>query len=93
MVYEGNITGSIKCSALNIPSTIKSFSLSNRSGGAITVTVYISEADGSDRAITPLSVPLAAGEAYISDTEREVSKDYYILIVSSGSCDFYFTIF
>lgn len=91
-VFEGNISGSIKSSALNIPSTIKSFSLVNKSGGAITVSVYISEADGSDRAIIPVSVSLGVGEAYISDTVRVVKKNYYILIVASGSCDYYFTI-
>lgn len=91
-VFEGNTTGSIRSSAKNLPSSIKSFSLVNKTAGSITVTVYISPTDGSEVAITPLSVPLDAGEAYISDVERKVLKDYYIVIITSGSCDYYFTI-
>lgn len=91
-VFQGNTTGSIKSSALNVPSTIKSFSLTNKSGGAITVSVYIATSDSTNRAIIPVSVPLAAGEAYISDTERKVLSNYYILIVTSGSLDYYFSI-
>ena len=91
-VFQGNISGSIKSSALNLPSTIKSFSLVNKTGGAITVTVYIGLSDSTNRAVTPLSLSLAAGEAYISDTERKVLSSYYILLVVSGSTDYYFCI-
>lgn len=91
-VFEGNTTGSIKSSALNIPSTIKSFSLVNKTGGAITVTVYIAQSDSTNRAIMPLSKSLAAGEAYISDVPILVLSSYYILIIASASCDYYFSI-
>lgn len=91
-IFGGNTTGSIKSSALNLPSTIKSFSLVNKTGGAITVTVYIGLSDSTNRAVMPLSKSLAAGEAYISDVPILLLKSYYILIISSASCDYYFSI-
>lgn len=91
-VFQGNTTGSIRSSAKNLPSSIKSFSLVNKSAGAITVTVYISSADSAEIAITPLSLSLDVGEAYISDVERKMLSSYYIVLVVSGSCDYYFVI-
>ncbi len=91
-VFQGNTTGSIKSSPLNIASTISSFSLANKSGGSITVSVYISHADGSDVLIAPASKTLGNGDIYISNTPIKVLKNYYILIVASGSLDYYFSI-
>lgn len=91
-VFEGNITGSIRSSAKNLPSSIKSFSLVNKSASVISVTVYISSASSAEIAITPLSVLLDVGEAYISNVERKVLTSYYIIVVASGDCDYYFTI-
>lgn len=92
MVKKGNTTGSIALVALNIPSRIVSFSLSNKTGGAITITVYISDGVGTDIAITPLSYSLEANEQYLEDAPIEVSANNSIYIVSSGSVDYYFTI-
>ena len=91
-VLKGNTSGSINLVGYNIPSTIESFSIVNKSGSSVTVTVYISDGDGSDVAITALSYSLSAGQAYVRKNPIRVVPNNYIYIVTSGSIDYYFTI-
>lgn len=90
-VFKGNTSGSILQVAYNIPSEIVSFSLVNKSGGAITVNVYIRDA-GVDTAIISLNKSLAAGEDYQSDIKRKMLANTSIFITASGSVDYYFTL-
>ena len=91
-VISGNTSGSIRQVVANIPSEIISYSLVNRTGGAITATVYIIEDGVSQVAITPYQVSLAAAAAYTSDIKVLVLANRSIHLVVSGSCDYYFSI-
>ena len=91
-IISGNTSGSISQVVANIPSEIISYSLVNKTAGAITVTVYIIETGVSQVAITPYQVSLAAGEAYVSDTKVLVLANRSIHVVTSGSVDYYFSI-
>jgi hypothetical protein len=91
-VISGNTSGSIHQVVANIPSEIISYSLVNKSGGAITVTVYIIETGVAQVAITPYQVSLAVGEAYVSDIKVLVPANRSINVVVSGSCDYFFSI-
>lgn len=92
MVFKGNTSGSILQVAYNIPAEIISFSLVNKTGGAVTVTVYIRDEDGVDTAITSLALSLAAGASYISEAKIKLQSYTSIYIVASGSLDYYFSI-
>lgn len=91
-VVSGNTSGSISQVVANIPSEIISYTLVNKTAGAITATVYIIETGVAQVAITPYQVSLAAGEAYVSDTKVLVPANRSIHVVVSGSCDYYFSI-
>lgn len=91
-VLSGNTSGSIHQVVANIPSEIISYSLVNKTAGAITVTIYIIETGVAQVAITPYQVSLAAGEAYVSDTKVLVPANRSINIVTSGSLDYYISV-
>jgi hypothetical protein len=91
-VLKGNTSGSINLVGYNIPSTIESFSIVNKSGSSVTVTVYISDGDGNDVAITALNYSLSVGQAYVRKNPIRVLPNNYIYIVTSGEIDYYFTI-
>lgn len=89
-VFSGNTSGSIASIAYNIPSTIKSYSLTNKSGGSITANLVIIPNGG-----TPVYVwsgSIATGASQTSDVPIKLLAGYQILIVVSGSCDYYFSI-
>lgn len=88
---SGNTTGSIAGIPYNIPATISSFYLTNKTGGSITVTVSISSNDtGSNVAL--FSQAIAANDTYKSDVPILLLAGFTILIVTSGSVDYFFSI-
>lgn len=90
-VLQGNTTGSIAGVVYNIPSTIISFSLTNMTGGAISVGVYISaHAITQNVQIAPLTI--AAGDTFQSSVPIKMLAGYTILLTTSGSLDYYFSI-
>jgi hypothetical protein len=91
-VLKGNTSGSINLVGYNIPSTIESFSIVNKDELDVSVTVYVSDGEGSDVAITALSYNLSPGQAYIRKNPILVLPNNYIYIITSGSIDYYFTI-
>lgn len=91
-VLKGSTSGSINLVGYNIPSTIESFSIVNKDVSSVTVTVYISDGEGSDVAITAVGYSLSVGQAYIRKNPIKVSPNNYIYIVASGDIDYYFTI-
>jgi hypothetical protein len=91
-VLKGNTSGSINLVGYNIPSTIESFSIVNKDASSVTVTVYISDGDGNDVAITALNYSLSVGQAYVRKNPIRVLPNNYIYIVTSGEIDYYFTI-
>ena len=89
-VILGNTTGSIRSIALNLPSTIVSHSLTNRTGGNITVSLGVFTPTGHE--IYFWSGAIATGTTQISDIPIKILNDYQILLIVSGSCDYYFTL-
>jgi len=90
-IFAGSTSTSATSTAYDNPTTIKSFSLTNKSGGAITVNASILY--GSTNVwITPLNLQLDAGEMYEDDKEILLTIGEQIYILVSGSCDYYFTI-
>lgn len=88
---SGTTTGSIAGIPYNIPATISSFYLTNKTGGSITVTVSISSNDtGSNVAL--FSQAIAANDTYKSDVPILLLAGFTILIVTSGSVDYFFSI-
>ena len=92
-VVQGNISGSIKSVALNIPCKIKSFSLWNRSGLAIVVNVGV-VTSGTDRYIQAANLAAlgSAGCSVYYEVDISVLANAQILITASGSCDYYFSL-
>ena len=90
-VFKGNTSGSVLQVAYNIPAELVSFTLVNKTGGAITVNVYIKDSN-VDTAIIPLNLSLAAGASYYSETKTILLKETSIYLTTSGSVDYYFSI-
>lgn len=95
MQVQGNISGSIKSVALEISGTLSSFTLYNKSGGAIVCSVGIVTYDTStDRYMFNFNlaaVGTATSSAY-QETNIPVVAGSKILLVTSGSCDYIFNI-
>jgi hypothetical protein len=89
-VFSGNTSGSIASIAYNIPSTIKSYSLTNRTGGSVTANLVIIPNGGSP--VYVWSGSIATGESQTSDIPIKLLVGYQILIIVSGSTDYYFNI-
>lgn len=89
-VFYGNTSSNATSTAYSIVSTINFFSLVNKSGGTITVNMGILY--GSTYSITPYSISLADGEAYISNDRILVPIAHQISITTSGSLDYYVVI-
>ena len=91
MQIQGNISGSIKSVALEINGTLSSFTLYNKSGGAIVCSVGIVTADTeTDRYLFNFNlaaVGTADSSAY-QETNIPILAASKILLVTSGSCDY-----
>lgn len=92
-VLKGNTTGSVFLVAYNIPSTIRSYIISNRAATSVSVTVYLTDTEGiTGTAISAVSYNLAVGQAYIRDIPIKVKPNSHIYIIASDSVDYYFSI-
>lgn len=91
-IFSGNTATSATSSPYNIAGEIKSFSIVNKTGGAVTIDVSI--LFGSTNVnIIPLNKSLALGEAYIYSGEPILLlAERTIYVVASGSVDYYFSI-
>lgn len=89
-VLFGNTATSVTSGALNIPSKIISFSLANKTGGSITVSIGV--LFGSTFYFL-FNHSLSTGVEYIYPGKPIlVSANHQIYIAASGSCDYYVTI-
>lgn len=88
-VLSGNISGSIRSIAYNIPATIKWFSVKDKSGAGATVNLAIVV---SGREIYFKTIVLAANASSDELCEVRVLANCQILIVASSSIDYYFSI-
>jgi len=76
---------------INIPYKVRSFSLANKTGGGITVSVGV--VFGSAVTYWLYNKALAAGENYVwLGEEISVEPNYSIFVSASGACDYYFSI-
>jgi hypothetical protein len=91
-VLSGNTTGSIAGEVYNIPATIRSFVLTNKTGGSITVTVAIIEQGTNNTVVSVAPTVIAANDTYTSDVPILMRAGFTIYISTSGSLDYYFTI-
>lgn len=89
-VHKGSTNTSVTFTAVNIPTTIKWFSLVNKTGGVVTVNMGVLY--GSTFAIIPYNKSLSTGDAYISNDEILVPANNQITITASGNIDYYVVI-
>jgi len=90
-VIQGNTTGSIASVAFNIPCKIISGFLVNRTGGSITFNVYV-VTDTGERSIVPFNKTVVSGQLYLLEDEVIMKAGWYLLIFTSGSLDYFFSI-
>ena len=90
-IFQGNATGSVIHIAYNIPSYIRSFSITDMSGSGADVAVYIIE-ETTNNKIVVFKDAIAADSTYISDVPIKMLQGYTIYITTSASIDYYFTI-
>jgi len=92
-VKKGNTSTTAVITGYNIPATILSLILSNRSGSAITVSVSVCEPTVYPGVfITGDQFTINAQEAYISNVPIKIMPNQEIYIETSGSLDYYFSI-
>jgi len=95
MIITGNISGSIKSVALEIAGTLTAFTLYNKSGSAIVCNVGIVTSDTStDRYLFSYNLAIVdtAGSSAYEETKITITTGTKILLVASGSCDYFFQI-
>lgn len=95
MIIDGNISGSIKSVPLEITGTLSSFTLFNKTAGAIVCSVgIVTAATSTDRYLFNFNlaaIGTATSSAY-QETNIPVLAGEKILLVTSGSCDYLFSI-
>lgn len=89
---SGQVSGSIATVALNVPCKIISFLLVNRTIGNVILNVYIVDGQANDRLVTPLNLTQISGTIYTSDVPIIIPANHYMIIVSNGATDYYFSI-
>lgn len=88
-VFSGNTTGSIHQVAYNIPSGVMSFSLVMNSAG----NLYLSIGNNTDGYVKIFTgEPLGTGDKVYNDAPIRVLAGSNIFLLTSGSCDYYFSI-
>lgn len=88
--FSGNTSTSATSTAYDIPSKILSFSIANKTGGAVTASVGVLY--GSTFYFI-YNKSIATAESYIySGEEIIVPANYQIYVAVSGDCDYYFSL-
>ena len=88
--FRGNTSGTADSSALTLPTTIDNFAIVNKTGGAVTVNVYL--IGDTTINLTPLGKSISAGEMYESTRKTIVLASDVIRVQAGGSVDYDFTI-
>lgn len=89
IAFKGNISGEILSQAQDLPMTISSLSLVNKSGGADVVNVYLISGE-QQISISPLNKSLATGEIYESVRPVLLLATEQIKVKTSASTDYCF---
>lgn len=92
MVFQGNISGSIKSTAINIAGRLKSIAVYNKSAGAIVVSVGI-VVSSTDRYLFSFNLAAASstGSSDYVETDITIPASSQLLIVAAGSTDYFLT--
>jgi uncharacterized protein YdaL len=90
-VFQGNTSGSVYSVARNIPCSVVSYRLYNKTGGSITVQVTI-VAYSQRVETTVANMTLTTGQVYEDSVLLKVPVNASIHVISSGSVDYYFSI-
>lgn len=90
-VFSGSTSTSATSTAYAIPSEIKSFSVTNISGGVVTLNVSIIYGS-TNILISPYNYSLASDGIYEDSKGIKLLADHQIYILVDGSCDYYFSI-
>lgn len=89
--FRGNTSGTAESTAFSLSILINSFRVVNKTGGAVTVNVYLSYG-GNLVSIMPYNYSLSANQKY-EETEGIILRpDEVIRVVASGSVDYDFTL-
>jgi hypothetical protein len=88
-VFAGNTSSSAISDSYDIATDIKSFSLVNKTGGTINVTVSILY--GSTN-VSVYKGQLSANGSYRDDVPQRLLKERTVYVLTDGSLDYYFTI-
>lgn len=93
-VQSGNTAATRTLASFNINSKIISFSLANKTGGAITATVGIVYGSTFDILYnSPLAAAGSSGSSYVYSGKPIILPALNAIFISvSGSADFYFSI-
>lgn len=89
--FRGNISGTVLSEGQSLPMIIDYFSLVNNTGGTIGVNVYLVSAT-EEISITPVDLQIADSKMYEGTGKVVMLKNDQIKIVSTGDCDYNFTI-
>jgi hypothetical protein len=92
--FSGNTATNATSTAYDVPSKIISFSLANKTGGAITVSIGVLYGSTFYFLYThPLAAAGAADSEYIYlGAEILIPANRQIYIAATGSCDYYVTV-
>lgn len=88
-VFRGNTTGSVLSAQYRIPTRITSINLVDKSGSSNTVIVAIVE-NGEQCYIR--SMALSANEGFHEDVDILLLQGFEVLVIASGSLDYYITV-
>lgn len=89
--FSGNTSSTAASSSYTISSDIVSFSVANKTGGAVTASVALFF--GSTIHYILYNKSISTGDSYIySGNEILLPIGYQIFVSVSGSCDYIFTI-
>lgn len=89
--FRGNITSEATSPSQQLSTLIKSFSLVNKTGGAITVNVYVTY-DVAQISVIPYNLSLDANEMYEGTREILLQASQVIVVTTTGELDFDFTL-
>jgi hypothetical protein len=90
-ILAGNTSGSIQSVAYKNPCKIVSFTLVNKSGGSISVNVFIDT--GQAVHVIPMNSLVQISGAYIYSGEPiYLLANHSIAVLTTGAVDYYFTL-
>lgn len=88
---SGNTSSAFNTQQFTEGAELVSFILVNKSGGSVTVNLYVRTSGTTDISIIPKDLAIAAGEAYVSDTIILLNRNATLRLETTGSTDYYYS--